>query len=154
MTEPANVTSAAHVVQLALTPIFLLTGVASLLNVFTTRLGRIADQVGKLADRGTDHPRQLKRLRLRSLLLDAAVLFAALAGGLTCCAALTLFLGALRDQRTGMWLFLFFGGALSLAVLALLMFSLETILSGRTVREQAQPAADRPKDPPTSGDPA
>lgn len=141
--------AAAHIVQLALTPIFLLTGVASLLNVFTTRLGRIADQVGKLADKGTDHPRQLKRLRLRSLLLDAAVLFAALAGALTCCAALTLFLGALRDARTGMWLFLFFGGALSLAVLALAMFSLETVLSGRTVREQAQPAADRPKDDPS-----
>lgn len=47
--NPPAVDNAAHVVQLALTPIFLLSGVAALLNVFSTRLGRISDQVDKLA---------------------------------------------------------------------------------------------------------
>jgi len=74
--------AAAHIVQLALTPIFLLTGVASLLNVFTTRLGRIADQVDKLLVDPSERPRQLARLRLRSRSLDLAVLSAAVAGGL------------------------------------------------------------------------
>lgn len=137
---------AAHVVQLALTPIFLLTGLASLLNVFATRLGRVADRVDKLTEVAADHRRQLARLRLRSRILDAAVLFAALSGGLTCGAALTLFLGALRDAATGAWLFAFFGGALACAVLALIAFSVETILSGRAVREQTQPDAPRPQD--------
>ena len=63
MIQP-DVSIAAHVVQLALTPIFLLTGVASLLNVFTTRLGRIADQVDKLSAEPAKRPRQLARLRL------------------------------------------------------------------------------------------
>lgn len=39
--NPPAVDNAAHVVQLALTPIFLLSGLAALLNVFSTRLGRI-----------------------------------------------------------------------------------------------------------------
>jgi hypothetical protein len=58
-----DLSGAAHVVQLALTPIFLLTGLASLLNVFTTRLGRIADRVDRLASDAAGHPRQLARLR-------------------------------------------------------------------------------------------
>ena len=137
-----DLTGAAHVVQLALTPIFLLTGLASLLNVFTTRLGRVADRVDKLSDQAGEHPRQLARLRLRSRLLDVAVLLAALAGAATCCAALTLFLGALRNAGTGAWLFGFFGIALIGAVLALAAFATETLLSGRSVREQAQPEGD------------
>jgi hypothetical protein len=130
-------------VQLALTPIFLLTGLASLLNVFTTRLGRVADRVDRLASDAEAHPRQLARLRLRSSALDVAVLLAALAGGLTCCAALTLFLGALRNGGTGHLLFAFFGAALLCAVASLGAFSFETVLSGRSVREQAQPEGDQ-----------
>src|ERR1700712_4959004 len=138
-----DLTGAAHVVQLALTPIFLLTGLASLLNVFTTRLGRIADRVDRLAVDAPEHPQQLARLRLRSRALDLAVLLAALAGALTCCAALTLFLGALRNAGTGYILFTFFGSALICAVLALAAFGFETVLSGRSVREQAQPDGDK-----------
>ncbi|WP_242138861.1 DUF2721 domain-containing protein [Sphingomonas sp. TREG-RG-20F-R18-01] len=138
-----DISGAAHVVQLALTPIFLLTGLASLLNVFTTRLGRISDRVDRLAGDASSHPRQLARLRLRSAALDLAVLLAALAGALTCCAALTLFLGALRNAGTGQVLFALFGSALICAITALAAFGFETILSGRSVREQAQPGGDQ-----------
>ena len=41
--------SSVEVIQLALTPIFLLTAVAALLNVFSTRLGRVADRVDLLS---------------------------------------------------------------------------------------------------------
>src|SRR6478672_9874232 len=41
--------SSADVIQLALTPVFLLTAVAALLNVFSTRLGRVADRVDLLS---------------------------------------------------------------------------------------------------------
>ncbi|MEG3175353.1 DUF2721 domain-containing protein [Sphingomonas sp. RB3P16] len=126
----------AHVVQLALTPVFLLSGLATMLNVFTTRLGRVADRADLPADDSTQ--RQLQRLRLRSRILDAAVLLAALAGVLTCCAALTLFLGALRNAGDGKLLFGLFGGALACLILALTAFSVETILSGRSVREQTK----------------
>lgn len=129
--------AAAHVVQLALTPIFLLTGVSSMLSVFTTRLGRVADRVAVLSRDGAKQRHQLERLRSRSRILDVAVVFASLAGILTCCAALTLFLGAVRHVNAGSVLFALFGAALVCAVLALTSFTLETLISGRTVREQA-----------------
>ena len=37
--------SALHVIQVAITPVFMLAGIAALLNVFTTRFARVADQV-------------------------------------------------------------------------------------------------------------
>lgn len=137
-----DVNTAAHVVQLALTPIFLLSGIASLLNVFTTRLGRIADRVDRLAGDPKTRPEQLARLRLRSRSLDLAVLLAAIAGGLTCCAALTLFLSALRSGAAGSILFALFGAALVCAVAALAAFAFEMILAGRTVRDAVDRDAD------------
>lgn len=129
---------AAHVVQLALTPIFLLTGLAQLLNVFTARLGRIGDRVYRLEhDREADCA-ELTRLKLRSRILVSAVLLAAGAGGLTCCAALTMFLGALRNTAAATLLFALFGGALACAVAALAAFAAETILSGRSIRQKAE----------------
>jgi hypothetical protein len=34
----------AHIIQVALTPVFLVSGIATLLNVFSTRLSRVADR--------------------------------------------------------------------------------------------------------------
>jgi len=135
---PSPLDSAAHIVQLALTPVFLLSGVASLLNVFATRLGRISDQVDKLvAEPEADAPEvrgRLHYLRIRSRLLDAAVVLAALSGAFTCGAALVLFLGAVRDASAGNALFLLFGGAIVLTTLALAAFVLEVLLAGMGVR--------------------
>jgi hypothetical protein len=135
--NPPAVDNAAHVVQLALTPIFLLSGVAALLNVFSTRLGRISDQVDKLAGDPAKRPRQLARLRLRSRALDIAVLLAAFAGALTCAAALTLFVGEIKSGGAGRLLFGLFGGALICAIAALGAFGFEMVLAGRGVREKA-----------------
>jgi hypothetical protein len=135
---PSPLDSAAHIVQLALTPVFLLSGVAALLNVFATRLGRISDQVDKLvADPGDKPPEvraKLHYLRIRSWLLDGAVVLAALAGAFTCAAALVLFLGAVRDASAGAALFILFGGAIVLATCALTAFVLEVLLAGSGVR--------------------
>ena len=46
-----SVDSVAHVIQVALTPVFLLSGVASLLGVLSTRLARVADRVDALAEK-------------------------------------------------------------------------------------------------------
>lgn len=146
MTMPASLDAAARIVQLALTPIFLLAGLGTLLSVFSARLARIADRVDRLTeDPGANHL-QLARLRLRSRLLDGAVLLGALSGAMTCCAALTLFLGVLGNTGGALLLFSLFGGALLCAIAALALFSVETILSGRTIRAEAR-AGSCPKQP-------
>jgi hypothetical protein len=129
--------AASHVVQLALTPVFLLSGVAALVNVFATRLGRVSDQADNLAEQDKAHPDRAVKLKLllwRSRALDCAVVLAALAGASTCAAALVLFVGSIRGSAGATLLFLLFGGAIVLTMAALVCFVLEMALAGQGVR--------------------
>src|SRR3954447_24206144 len=77
-----GVDTVAHIIQAALTPVFLLSGIATLLNVFSTRLARVADQVDSvsralaMADAAESLllARRLSKLHLRSVALDTAVI--------------------------------------------------------------------------------
>jgi hypothetical protein len=98
--------SIAHVIQIALTPVFLLSGIGALLNMFNTRLARVADHVSHTTDllaadpQSADAPlmrRHIRRLHYRVLALDTAIVLAALGGATTCGAAFTLFVGATRN---------------------------------------------------------
>jgi archaellum biogenesis protein FlaJ (TadC family) len=44
MQNAADLTTVAHVIQLAVAPVFLLTGIGAILNVITSRLARIVDR--------------------------------------------------------------------------------------------------------------
>lgn len=44
MQNVAEVTTVAHAIQQAVAPVFLLTGIGAILNVITTRIGRIVDR--------------------------------------------------------------------------------------------------------------
>ena len=43
-TDGSALDTIAHIIQVALTPVFLLSGIATLLNVFSTRLSRVGDR--------------------------------------------------------------------------------------------------------------
>jgi hypothetical protein len=132
--------AAAHVVQLALTPVFFLSGIAALLNVFASRLGRVADQTEALAKttKDTERDTRLRSLRLRSRALDVAVVLAALAGALTCGAVLVLFLGELRGVCAASLLYFFFGGGVVLTMGALLAFVIEMLVAATGVRRTVE----------------
>jgi Protein of unknown function (DUF2721) len=128
--------TAAHVVQLALTPVFLLSATATLLSVFATRLARIADRVNSLSQDVKDPIRDelLNALRRRSRILEVAVVLSALSGGSTCVAVLVLFLGGVRGETIAKLLFLSFGGAIVLTMAALGAFVTEMLLAARVLR--------------------
>lgn len=140
----------AHVIQVALTPVFLLSGVATLLSVFSTRLGRVSDRVDRLSEAAeTAAPEeaarlfvQLEYLRRRSLALDAAVVLGAMGGGATCAATLTLFVGALRNAAAASVLFTLFGLAVLCTLGALTAFVAEMLMAGRGLRIQAAHCED------------
>lgn len=137
--DPSQVDSTAHIIQVALTPVFLLSGIATLLNVFSTRHARIADQVEKLSDRIAERPgdqARLRDLRRRSLALDVAVVIAALGGVAICGAVLTLFLGTLRDAAVASVLFFLFGISIVCTLASLTAFAIEMTLASRTVRTE------------------
>jgi hypothetical protein len=131
-----TIDSAAHVIQMALTPVFLLSGIAALLNVFANRLGRVADQADRLSNTPSEpaRDRRLRVLRFRASCLDWAVVLAALAGAFTCGAVLTLFLGEIHIQGAAQILFACFGMAILLSMLSLTAFVWEMLLAARGVR--------------------
>jgi hypothetical protein len=135
-----NLEAAAHVVQLALTPVFLLSGTATLLSVFAARLARVADRVDTLSQEAKEPIRDelLKLLRRRSHALDVAVVLSALAGGLTCATVLVLFLGEVRGTAAARFLFLTFGGAIVLTMASLTAFVTEMLLAARGVRRTVE----------------
>ena len=135
---------AAHVIQLALTPIFLLTAISGLLNVFSTRHARLSDRVGQILGkiRGADPEtiailsQQLASIRWRSIPLDTAVVLGAIAGAATCAVALVLFIGVLNYFDTTYILFGLFGFALVCTVAALACFAIEMSMASRGVRAE------------------
>ena len=136
--------SVAHIIQVALTPIFLLSGIASLLGVFAGRLARVADRVDALAEKLDDAgpaarpalEQRLAHLRKRSHALDIAVVLGAMAGAATCAAAVILFIASLRDVTTRGLLFLAFGLALFCTMGALAAFLGEMLMASRGLRDR------------------
>jgi uncharacterized protein DUF2721 len=134
----------AHIIQVALTPVFLLSGIATLLNVFSTRLRRVADRVkavGKAVEDADGPERkalsaQLARLHRRSVALDVAVVLAGVGGAATCAAVLALFVGALRDVTIGSVLFGLFGLAVACALAAIAAFTFEMLLAGTGILDE------------------
>jgi hypothetical protein len=149
-----RIDTVAHVIQVALTPVFLLTGVSSLLGVLATRLARVADRVDALLEKLDDAtPRERQRFEIRlaylerrSKILDLAVILATLGGVLTSAAALLLFVDVLRDNA-GVSLFVAFGLALIMTIGALVCFLIEMLLASRGVRREAAVSSEEPEPP-------
>ena len=140
---PDDVAAVTHVIQTALTPVFLLSGVGTLLNMFNTRLARVSDHtehLTELANAERDEARfvqllrHLRRLRRRRLALDVAIVLGALGGASTCAAAFTLFLGGLRASEQVVVLVIFFGAALACTVGALVAFLADSVFAWHGLR--------------------
>ena len=140
MLQSFTLESAGHLIQVALTPVFLLSGIAALLNVFATRLARVADRLDSVAEaigggQCTQEQRtQLERLHRRSQALDAAVVLGTAGAAATCFAILTLFLFALSNKTIAGVLLGFFGLAIICTLVSVTAFGLEMLMSSRGLR--------------------
>ena len=134
----------AHVIQVALTPVFLLTGVSGLLNVFNARLTRMAGRAESTAELLRNSADKWERARLetqfaqlarRIVLLELAIALGALAGAATGGATFTLFVGGLRNAVVGSTLVILFGCAIICIILAFAAFLAETFLAWRELAQ-------------------
>jgi hypothetical protein len=87
-----------HVIQLAIAPVFLLTGVGTLLMVLTNRLARVIDRTRTLEDRldigpNDKHMDELDVLYRRWHLINFAITLSTACGLLVCLVIALLFLG-------------------------------------------------------------
>lgn len=135
----------AHLIQIALTPVFLLTGIGNLLGVFNARIARVADHITHVTDllngvASADEQARLQahlvRLTRRASTLNAAVALAAIGGASTCGAALMLFLGSVSQSQGDGWLIGLFTVALSCAVGALVAFFADSLLAWHGLRRE------------------
>lgn len=142
ITETGLSTGGARAIQLALAPVFLLTGIAGMLNVMTGRLSRIVDRGRHLWDALGDDTAQaphksaayLHTLEQRRRLASTAVTYCTLAAVLVCMVIVVLFLETLLELPVK-WLegLLFTSATLALLV-GLTYFLREVHLANQTVR--------------------
>lgn len=142
-----NINDVPQAIQLALGPVFLLTGIAGLLNVMAGRLARIIDRGRHLTDDVADLEslppalhRQLALLDRRRHFASAAITACTLAALLVCMVVTSLFLEALLDVPLRWLVGLLFTGATLALVVGLAYFLREVHLATTTIRIGARSA--------------
>lgn len=103
MQLPSTASDIPHVIQLAVAPVFLLSGVGVTLGVLATRLGRIIDRARLLEQRmptstGAAHEavaEELRTLAHRAKLINRAITLCVACALCVCLLIATLFVGAL-----------------------------------------------------------
>lgn len=138
----------AHTIQLAVAPVFLLTGISALLGVFATRLARIVDRARKLE---VDHPgaageearlmhEELDALAARARMVNVAISLAVGSAILVCSVIVLLFASSLvTTPLSGLVPVLFIVAMLAL-ISALAIFLREILVATATLRIGPKPA--------------
>ncbi|NRB40217.1 MAG: DUF2721 domain-containing protein [Pseudomonadales bacterium] len=133
-----DITTIAHVIQIAVAPVFLLAGIAGLLGVMTNRLGRVIDRARSLA-RGqqyasTEHEHALINQENRNLLqrgrfINLAIAFAGTSALLVCLVIMALFTASLLSMNFSKIVAVLFIISMILLIVALSFFLLEVFLA-------------------------
>lgn len=134
-------------IQSAVAPVFLMAGVAGLLNVFTGRLARIMDRLEKMdaymhsrqktqPDYQEDDRRQKRRnyLLKRMKNTNMAIFFATATGLMVALVILTIFASALFSFHTGTLIAILFITAMLSLIASLLLFLREIYFTTFAIR--------------------
>jgi hypothetical protein len=105
----SSIVAISHIIQVAVAPVFLLTGIGSILSVLANRLGRIVDRSRFLEARPTtsmhlsDNAVQIELMRLneRKHWINRAITLCTLCALLVCTVIATLFVGAFVKTDIG-----------------------------------------------------
>lgn len=142
MIPPDALNDVAHAIQLALAPVFLLTGIAGLLNVMAGRLSRIIDRGryltehwGRLVESAPDATRrEQEMLETRRHFTSIAVTACTIAALLICVVIATLFIEVMLGVRLNWVVGALFTGAMLALVIGLAFFLREVHLAMQSIR--------------------
>lgn len=133
----------AHIIELAVAPVFLIAGIGAFLNVMTSRLARIVDRSRALEARSSEDLDQTEIERVRSELsiLDKRTVYAqraiflfSFAALLVCFVVATLFIGDFVDLAVSALVALMFIAAMFAMIGGLALFLMEISIATRTLR--------------------
>ncbi|HUI99657.1 MAG TPA: DUF2721 domain-containing protein [Usitatibacter sp.] len=137
----------AHVIQLAIAPVFLLTAIATIINVLIARLARAVDRRRTLEehlpeyaeDRATQARRELAMLNRRVTLVIWAAALAVLAALFICVLIGAAFVGAVIGIELSKPLALLFIAAVAALTLCLIVFLREISIAAVSARQTVSP---------------
>jgi len=137
----SGITGIAHAIQLAVAPVFLLSGIGAMLAVMTNRLARVIDRArvleGQLrAGAGEAGPvrAQLATLSRRAALVGRSITLCTITALLVCTVIAVLFLGAFLAFDTSVAVALLFIAAMCTFILGLLTFLREIFVATASLR--------------------
>ena len=142
MSPENSISAIAHAIQLAIAPVFLITGVCTLLGVLANRLGRIVDRA-RVIETKLEFPDEVKRLHLeaeltrlsrRALFVNLAIKCSTISALLTCITISTLFTGTFVPANLSKVITVLFVAAMFSLFLALLAFLREVMIATRALR--------------------
>ncbi len=130
MHEPASILTVAHVIQLAVAPVFLLTGVGAILGVLINRLGRVIDRFRVLeTHEGEAAALEMKILSRRARMIHWAIGLCTSCALLVCIVIAALFVGSITGVELSTRIAALFIAAMLALVSALLCFLREITLA-------------------------
>lgn len=154
MEQITSVETIAGVIQLAVAPVFLLAGIAGILNVLSVRLGRIVDRTRVIDQEMRTEPDMKRRTvldlettglwrRIRMIYWSIRVCVAA---ALTVCLVIVaLFIGEFVDYDLAMLIAVMFVAAMLLLIVGLILFLLEISVSTQRMRRELSEVLDENK---------
>ncbi len=142
MQAESQVVAIGHVIQLAVAPVFLLTGVGALLGVLTNRLARIIDRARTVEERVSRAPEadqhrmhgELRLLSQRARLINTAVSLCTICALLICAVIAALFVGAFLSTDLSIPIGLIFTGSMLALFSGLVNFLREIYVATRSLR--------------------
>jgi len=140
--QSPGITGVAHAIQLAVAPVFLLSGIGAMLAVLTSRLSRIIDRGRTLETQLPASPpdaaarvrAELATLSRRAQLISRAITLCTVTAMLVCTVIATLFLGAFASFDASMPVALFFVAAMVAFFAGLLFFLREIFIATANLR--------------------
>jgi len=140
--QSPGITAVAHAIQLAVAPVFLLSGIGAMLAVLTNRLARIIDRGRALETQLATGPpdaaarlhAELATLTRRARLIGRAITLCTITALLVCAVIATLFLGAFARFDTSVPVALFFVAAMVAFFAGLLFFLREIFIATANLR--------------------
>jgi hypothetical protein len=142
MNEVANITGIAHIIQIAVAPVFLLMVIGTLLIVMTNRLGRIIDRARVLEGQLKDAPAEnleilhgnLANLSRRAKLIGYSITLSTATALSVCVLIAMLFLGDFLEFNITITVAALFIIAMMLLITALLCLLREILISTANLR--------------------
>ena len=150
--EPVPVTQIAHLIQLAIAPVFLLAGVGAILNVLAQRLARVVDRARALEAELASYDEgargralcEIALLERRMRVVNQAISACTASALFVCLVVALLFVADLTEFAFGQIVAVLFIVTMLFLIVGLVLFLYEIRLAMRSLR--ARRGADRAED--------